>query len=136
MGDCTDKCPSCGVLVQAAQMLREIEQRTRGGLCRMYSEGDACDCALCRRDAEIERLRAENADLRARGKIREEAVPRLYEEIADRGEEIERLRAKLNSLTDCWSEIDQHGCALVKRCARALEAIGAIHGLDSLKGTK
>jgi hypothetical protein len=32
--------------------------RVRGG-CRVLSEGNACDCGLCKRDAEIERLKKE-----------------------------------------------------------------------------
>ena len=56
------------------------------------AHGDATTAArAAAKKSKVERLRTENADLRARGKIREEAVPRLYEEI-------ERLRAALETI--------------------------------------
>ena len=37
--------------------IAEWKHRAIGGQCRILSEGDKCDCSLCVRDAELERLR-------------------------------------------------------------------------------
>ena len=43
-------------LEKKAEQLQEA-LRVRGG-CRMLSDGEGCDCGLCKRDKEIERLHA------------------------------------------------------------------------------
>lgn len=43
--------------------LAEWKHRTVGGTCQVLSKGDACDCSLCKRDAEIKRLQAIIANL-------------------------------------------------------------------------
>jgi len=40
----------------------EWKHRVIGGTCRILSEGDKCNCALCIRDAEIEKLRTTEVD--------------------------------------------------------------------------
>ena len=65
----------------------EWEHRAIGGQCKILSE-DKCDCSLCVRDAEIERLRAENRTLVIQKALAEERV----DELLDDADEIERLR--------------------------------------------
>lgn len=48
--------------------INEWRHRAVGGTCRILSKGDECDCSLCVRDAEIERLRASNSELVASAK--------------------------------------------------------------------
>ncbi len=47
------ECPQCKI--------ERLEDRLRAvhGGCRMLSEGSDCDCGLCKRDREIERLEEE-----------------------------------------------------------------------------
>ena len=51
-----------GLAIAEIERLKEAI-RVRGG-CRLLSEGEACDCGLCKRDNEIERLTTENGRLR------------------------------------------------------------------------
>jgi len=46
--------------------IKRLEDRLRAcrGGCKILSQGDACDCGLCKREREIERLRGENDELR------------------------------------------------------------------------
>ncbi|HUW30219.1 MAG TPA: hypothetical protein VM223_01265 [Planctomycetota bacterium] len=51
----SDRCR----IAELEAKVAEWQQRAVGGLCRMLSVQD-CNCSLCQRDREIERLRAEN----------------------------------------------------------------------------
>ncbi len=46
------------VIVAEIERLQDRLRAASGG-CRMLSEGDKCDCGLCKRDRELERLQAE-----------------------------------------------------------------------------
>jgi len=51
---------------EARRQAEEWKHRAIGGTCRILSEGDACDCAICRRDKEIAELSKQAAEAAAR----------------------------------------------------------------------
>lgn len=60
--DFCDHCAEQGKsdkLVKAKDEIERLQDALRAvsGGCRMLSEGDKCDCGLCKRDREIHRLR-------------------------------------------------------------------------------
>ncbi len=63
-GSCADPVEFAEARADARMLLAEVERlqdrlRAASGGCRMLSEGDKCDCGLCKRDRELERLQAE-----------------------------------------------------------------------------
>jgi len=93
----------------------EIET-LRADLALSLTTIDSLTKNLGEQQGEIERLRAENADLRARGKIREEAVPRLYEEI-------ERLRAAITQWINVSLFMGSHRTCACAACCRLREVV-------------
>jgi hypothetical protein len=81
---------------QAAEIKRLKEAiRVRGG-CRMLSDGDKCDCGLCVRDNEIERLANRVAELTDHL----DWLRWSEEGVAEAKKELERLRTERDALAD------------------------------------
>jgi hypothetical protein len=96
---------------QAAEIERLKEAiRVRGG-CRMLSDGDKCDCGLCVRDNEIERLRERiqqhEAGMDSAGLSWMRSCDELTAECFRHKAEIERLRGAVAYLRE--KAVQTHG---------------------------
>jgi chaperonin cofactor prefoldin len=65
-------------LMECEQLRTRIESKP--GACRMLSQGDACDCTLCKQDKEIARLQA---SWEQQVRFLNNEIERLQERIAD-----------------------------------------------------
>lgn len=107
---------------------REIVAKNRQ-LEAVSADAEAADAEIDAKDAEIENLKKENDRLRVINCGNYYADEQLRGELAEKDEEIARLRALVGKLTDALDSYPCHNC---KHGSERCEWCGTVHELDAL----